>query len=270
MKRFVYVLAAVLACVWSLQAAELSYTFPPAGATVSYAVTVAGDLKWGYMGRQPRNFKLNSGFLLDMTTVSETSPATLKLSARRSKLTIDKQVVEDTTDSETRISDFIPEMLVQLDKTGKFASAKYLKPTMLEFMPFLNLFPVFPGKISEGISWKQSLPSFNLMMVWVPELEFTYTSRGLKNGMEQFDLLSNQLFNQERRERGAKFTVTGKNALNGVVFFDPTQGLPDNAKGVLNLQLNYMFTVPDAGGKKNMPVPLTLLLNLEYSFTRVK
>jgi len=252
----------------SAKAAEFSYSFPSAGSVATYEVKVDGELKWGYAGERPRTFSLDSTFLLDMATISETELATLHFSARKSKVSVNRQIVEDTTRSETQISTFIPKMAVQMEKTGRFVSAEYLNATMVEFVPFLNLFPIFPAKVVPGLSWKQRIPSFNIVMIGVPELEFVYTFRGDEKEKAIFDLVANQILNEQHRQKDLTFTITGKNSSTGTVSFNYEKGLPDTAKGTMDVQMNYQFVIPASDKKNNVPLPLSVHLKLDYSFIR--
>ncbi|MCM8815148.1 MAG: hypothetical protein NC931_04105 [Candidatus Omnitrophica bacterium] len=142
---------------------------------------------------------------------------------------------------------------------------------MLDFVPFLSLFPCFPDTLTAGKRWTQKIESFKLPSAKIPQLQFTYIYEGKSKGLEKIRLLSNQAINQVLKEKDIEAKITGKNSSDGEILFDAKNGTLNRATGKLNLDVNYIFQVPDPDKKgKFLPVPMRIMVNLNFLFSLVK
>ncbi|MCX7705794.1 MAG: hypothetical protein N2115_06005 [bacterium] len=245
----------------------LNYRFP-ALENLVYTVNINGTAGWSSFDEKPMNFRVKANFVLEMLNLGEIEGLyQIKMSARKSKILVNDEIFEDTTNSETMLSSFIPQLLLQIDKTGKIHKTTTLKHGMLDFVPFLSLFPIFPDSLTVGKRWVQKIESFNFPSGKIPQLEFTYIYEGRTKNQEKFRLISNQTIKHTSREKDTEVKITGRNSSDGEIFFDAAKGVMKNARGKLNLDVNYEFQVPDPDKKgKFLPVPMRTILNLNFSF----
>lgn len=245
----------------------LNYKFPSLENLV-YTVNITGTAGWSSFDEKPMNFKVKSTFIMEMLNLGEIEGLyQIKMSARKSKILVNDEIFEDTTNSETSLSSFIPQLLLQIDQKGKIHKTTTLKNGMLDFVPFLSFLPCFPDSLTPGKRWVQKIESFNFPTGKIPPLEFTYTYEGKYKNQEKIRLVSNQIIKHTSREKDTEVKITGRNSSDGEILFDPIRGIMTTAKGKLNLDINYMFQVPDPDKKgKFLPMPMRIMLNLNFSF----
>ncbi len=243
------------------------YRFP-ALENLVYRVNINGTAGWASFDEKPMNFKVKTDFLMELLNLGKIDELyQIKLSARKSKILVNDEPFEDITDSETALSSFIPQLLLQMDENGKIHKKTTLKQGMLDFAPFLSLFPCFPDSITQGKRWTQKIESFNFPSGRIPPLEFTYVYAGKFRDLEKIRLISNQVINHTSKEKDTKVKITGRNSSDGEILFDAKKGIMTKATGTLKLDINYLFQVPDPDRKgKFLPVPMRITLNLKFSF----
>lgn len=248
----------------------LTYKFPVLENLV-YKVNINGVAGWSSFDEKFMNFKVKTDFLLEMLNLGINDGLfQIKTSARKSKILVNEDIFEDTTTSETGMSSFIPQLLLQMDKNGKIYKTTVLKQGMLDFVPFLSLLPCFPDSLTPGKRWTQKIESFNFPSGKIPRLEFTYIYQGKSKNLEKIRLISNQIISHTSKEKDTEVKITGRNSSDGEILFDAEKGVMKNATGKLNLDVNYMFQVPDPDKKgKFLPVPMRIMLNLNFSFSLV-
>ncbi|MCM8764736.1 MAG: hypothetical protein NC830_05210 [Candidatus Omnitrophica bacterium] len=249
---------------------DLHYKFPDL-ENLTYKVGINGTAGWSSFDEKPMNFKVKADFLMEMLNLGETEGLyQIKMSARKSKILVNEEVFEDITNSETALSSFIPQILLQIDKKGKIHKTTILKSGMLDFVPFLSLFPCFPDSVMVGKRWTQKIESFKLPSGKMPQLEFTYIYEGKSKNLEKIRLVSNQAINHMSKEKNIDAKITGRNSSDGEILFDAIKGAVNRATGKLNLDVNYMFQVPDPDKKgKFLPMPMRITLTLNFSFISV-
>ncbi|MCM8788928.1 MAG: hypothetical protein NC907_03970, partial [Candidatus Omnitrophica bacterium] len=214
---------------------KLNYEFPELENLV-YKVSINGTAGWSSFDEKPMNFKVKVDFLMEMLNLGEAEGLyQVKMSARRSKILVNEEVFEDITDSETALSSFIPQMLLQIDKKGKIHKTTIPKSGMLDFVPLLNLFPCFPDSLTIGKRWTQKIESFKLPSGKIPQLEFIYIYQGKSKNLEKIRLLSNQVISQMSKEKDIEAKITGRNTSDGEILFDARKGAVARATGKLNL-----------------------------------
>ncbi|MGB9642114.1 MAG: hypothetical protein ACP5JO_05250 [Candidatus Ratteibacteria bacterium] len=249
------------------QETGFSYKFP-ALERLTYRVNINGNAGWSSFDEKPSNFKVRADFLMELVNLGESEGLyQLKLTAKKSKIQVNEDIFEDTTWSDTEISSFIPQLLLQIDKKGRIHKTAVLKRGLLDFAPFIGLFPVFPETMTQGTRWVQKIESFNFPSGKIPQLEFTYIYEGPSKGYEKIRFLSNQVIKTTSKQQDTEVKITGKNNSDGEILFDTTKGVIAKTSGKLNLDVNYMFQVPDPEKKeKFLPVPMRITLNLNFSF----
>jgi hypothetical protein len=251
------------------KAETLQYKFPESSELV-YNVSIQGKVEWAYLNESPSTFDVKGNFLLSLLNLGEKGNITqLKITARNSRIVANQEVLEDTTNSNTQVSNFIPVMLLQIGPNGRIYKSSYLKTALFDFVPFLNFFPVLPDKLITGTRWQQTIPSFNFPAAKMPELVFTYVYEGKSGGLDKIRFLSNQTIRETRTEKDTTIKVNGRNTSDGSILFDAARGTISQAKGNLDIQTYFVFLVPDPeSGKKTIPVPLNLKIKLAFSFDR--
>ncbi|MCM8822816.1 MAG: hypothetical protein NC831_08470 [Candidatus Omnitrophica bacterium] len=249
---------------------DLNYKFPEL-ENLEYKVVINGAAGWSSFDEKPMNFKVKVEFLMEMLNLGEIEGLyQIKMSARKSKILVNEEAFEDITNSETALSSFIPQMLLQIDKKGKIHKTTILKPGILDFVPFLSLFPCFPDTLTAGKRWTQKIESFKLPSGKMPQLDFIYIYEGKSKNLEKIRLLSNQVISQMSKEKDIDAKITGRNSSDGEILFDAKKGTLNRATGKLNLDVNYLFQVPDPDKKgKFLPMPMRITLNLNFSFIAV-
>lgn len=248
----------------------LNYKFPELENLV-YKVNLNGDAGWSSFDEKPMNFKVKADFIIEMLNLGKIDNLyQIKLTVRKSKILVNDEIFEDTTNSDTEISSFIPQLLLQIDKNGKIHKTTKLKSGMLDFAPFLNLFPCFPDTLTTGTKWIQRIDSFNLPSGKIPQLEFVYVYQGMSKNQHLIKMVSNQIIKHTTKEKDTEVKITGKNSSDGEILFDANSGLVTKATGKMNLNANYIFQVPDPDKKgKFLPVPMRIMLNLNFNFNKV-
>ncbi|HPO52481.1 MAG TPA: hypothetical protein PK165_06600 [bacterium] len=269
MKRNLFLLCGICFIVQTAIAQELdfSYKFPVLESLI-YRVNINGNAGWSSFDEKMSNFKVRADFLMELVNLGESEGLyQLKLTAKKSKIIVNEDIFEDTTWSDTEISSFIPQLLLQMDKKGKVHKTTILKRGLLDFAPFIGLFPVFPETITQGTRWVQKIESFNFPSGKIPQLEFTYMYEGSSKGNEKIKFLSNQIIKTTSKQQDTEVKITGKNNSDGEILFDAAKGIITKTAGKLNLDVNYMFQVPDPNKKgKFLPVPMRIMLNINFSF----
>jgi hypothetical protein len=267
--RLALLISLVAVCAAPCLAGDLSYKFPETGE-LKYKVSIKGDVSWAYQNEAPSSFKVNGDFRLSVESLGEKGNIyQLRITPKKSRITVNNEVLEDTTRSETQqTSGMIPTMLVQMGTDGKVYKSAYVRQALFDFIPFLNFFPVLPASPKPGTRWKQIIPSFNFPAAKMPELEFTYTFEGQNGTQDRIGFVSNQAFNEIRKEKDLTTRVTGRNSSNGEILFDAEQGTISSAQGTLDLQPSFLFSVPGTNGSKIIPVPLGLKIRMTFSFVR--
>ncbi len=274
MKISLFILSALLLAGFTVSAQEtgivLNYRFP-ALENLVYKVNINGTAGWSSFDEKPMNFRVKADFILEMLNLGNIEGLyQIKMTARKSKILVNDEAFEDTTGSETALSSFIPQLLLQVDQKGKIHKTTTLKNGMLDFVPFLSLFPAFPDSLTPGKRWVQKIESFNFPSGKIPQLEFTYIYEGRSKNQEKIRLVSNQIIRHTSKEKDTEVRITGRNSSDGEIFFDSKKGVMTAASGKLNLDVNYMFQVPDPDKRgKFLPVPMRIMLNLNFSFTLV-
>jgi len=253
------------------QTTGLIYKFPSL-ETLLYRVNINGTGSWSSFDEKPSTFKVKTDFLLEFLNLGESEGLyQIKVTAKKSKIVVNEDIFEDTTTSETEISSFIPQLLLQVDKNGRIHKSVTLKRGLMDFAPFLGLFPVFPDSVTPGTKWTQKIESFHLPSGKIPQLEFTYVYEGKAGNNEKIRFLSNQVIRETSKEKDTEVKITGRNTSDGQIFFDASKGILIKSEGKLNLDVNYMFQVPDPDKKgKFLPVPVRIMLNLNFLFNQVK
>ncbi len=251
-------------------AETLKYQFPMLKNTV-YNVKVNGTAGWSSFNEKPVTFKIKADFQMELLNLGESDGlCQIKLTAKKSKILVNDDIFEDTTSSETEISAYVPQMLLQIEKSGKIRKTTILKKGLLDFAPFLNMFPVFPETMKLGSRWSQKIESFNFPSGRIPQLEFTYLYEGKSGNNHRIQFLSNQIIKQTMNQQGAEVKITGKNTSDGEILFDSAIGLITKTTGKMNLDVSYMFQVPDPDRKgRFIPVPMRIHLNLNFSFNLI-
>ncbi|MCM8759430.1 MAG: hypothetical protein NC906_06640 [Candidatus Omnitrophica bacterium] len=249
-------------------AIELNYKFPDLENLV-YQVDINGTAGWSSFDEKPMNFKVKASFIIEMLNLGVVDGLyQIKMTARKSKILVNDEVFEDTTGSETALSTFIPQLLLQIDKKGKIHKTTTLKTGMLDFVPFLSMFPIFPDSLTPGKRWIQKIESFNFPSGKIPQLEFAYIYEGRSKNQEKIRMVSNQVIKHTSKEKGTEVKITGRNSSDGEILFDSNRGAMTKANGKLSLDVNYMFQVPDPDRKgKFLPMPMRIMLNLNFSFS---
>ena len=262
MKKIMFILFgfAILAYAETFQ-----YQFPPL-KNIVYNVDIHGNAGWASFDEKPTRFNVMVNFDLEILNLGELNGLyQLKITAKKSKICVNNDVFEDTTGSETQISSYIPEMLVQMDKNGKIYKTTILKKGLMDAAPFLSMFPIFPDTVKQGSRWTQRIESFNFPTGKIPQLEFTYLYEGKSGNNDKIRIISNQSIRQTTKQQDVEIKITGKNNSDGEIFFDSSQGIIKKVDGKMNLDINYMFQVPDPD-KKNKLIPVPMQINLDLNF----
>jgi hypothetical protein len=252
-------------------AETLQYQFPML-ENIVYNVHIDGNAGWSSFDEKPLSFKVKADFRLELLNLGESNGLyQIKLTVRKSKILINNDVLEDISKSETEISFCIPQVLVQMDKNGKIYKTTTLKKGLINIAPFFNILPAFPGEIKQGSKWVQKIESFNLPSGKVPQLEFTYIYEGKSGDNHRIRFLSNQTIKEITNQQDTEVRITGKNSSDGDIIFDSQKNILKKATGKINLDMNYMFQVPDPDKKgKFIPVPMKTQINLNFSFNSIQ
>ncbi|MCL4378450.1 MAG: hypothetical protein M1409_08765 [Actinobacteria bacterium] len=242
------------------------YRFPLSHPLLN-KVFINGYVSFGPQNAKQNKYKIKSRFILRVFNTGKTTNKniySLNISAIKSMFILNGYTLENTTASDTEVSGIIPEMKIEMNKSGKIISSRE-GFALFDFIPFIRLLPSFPEKIVEGQSWLQVIPSFNSPLGKMPALRFTYTYVGKQNGFDKFNLISSQFFNQEEKENNIKTKITGLNSSSGKILFDPEKGMIKAAKIKMNISADFITTpAKQKTGEKANPIPYNVLINISF------
>lgn len=259
----------IIACVSISAQDEFRYRFTK-DKPLTYEIKLEGTLCFGHESTPQQEFDM--AFKTNLSLNPQTTTDTMTVFdavAKKTLIRVSQMVLEDTTWSETLISQMIPSFKCSMLKNGKIQKIRQMTPGIEKIPQFLNFFPVFPEKLTTGMVWKQSIPPIPIPGIPTPGLKFSYVCEGKNNQYYRFRVFSNQVIMDTQKRKNRMVKLNGLNVSEGYFLFDRNMGEIQSFSGNFDITLKIVFSaIGQAKQETDVPVPLNARIKLRCNITK--
>ncbi|MCM8769166.1 MAG: hypothetical protein NC911_05770 [Candidatus Omnitrophica bacterium] len=196
----------------------------------------------------------------------------VKVEPRRTLIRIGKNLLEDTTFSETMTSPTFGIYLMAINRQGNITKVEPISSGTINILRLLEIMPHFPApELKPGTTWKQTLPALNFPGLTLGELEFTYTLTSLSQKKAAGMIVGNQLLRKKKQEKGITASLQGRNIAKGFFIFDCQAGQLEEFSGDFTVFLQNLFVLPGSPERsvaQKTSLPIRVNVNFTLSLKR--
>lgn len=201
--------------------------------------------------------------------------AVLEVCPEKVKVLLNGNIMEDTTASETPTSYFFKKTRIKIKKTGQITEFQ-AGEGVINLTPMLNIFPVWPDKLIPGTRWMQAISTPNLGLLPALALKYNYLFEGISKiagkATAVIRINANQPLAGKEKIGEGHTELSGRNKMDGVVYFNPEIGQIEKIEGKLDLALNSRFVLPktsEVKDSRSQNYSLRNKMNLKFSSTKL-